>query len=308
MINFEHLRYALILESYGNFTRAANKLHISQPTLTRSIQKLEEQIDASIFIRSHSHIVPTDFGRRFLRQAEKILTEVEVLENQATEEKGLLAGEVVIGTGTYPEEIFLADILAKIVEELPNVNVKILSGNYEDFIEGLFSKKIDLFIGEKSLLEKDRNLSCIPLTSEDHGNFFCRVEHPLLKRARVRLKDIIQYPFVGVQLPTRVALKLPKSAIFGDRHGSALRPKIYCYSFSLQKKVVSISNAIGICVKSIIEPEIKQGKLALLPLQLLEIKSDYGITHLKSRELSKVDQIIIKIILDVDKKRCKRNF
>jgi DNA-binding transcriptional LysR family regulator len=276
--------------------------------LTRSIQKLEEQVNASIFVRSNSHIVPTDFGRKFLRQAEKILIEVEVLEIQAAEEKGLLAGEIVIGTGTYPEEIFLADILAKIVEELPNVNVKILSGNYEDFIEGLFSKKIDLFIGEKSLLEKDRNLSCIPLTSEDHGNFFCRAGHPLLGRGRVRLKDIVQYPFVGVQLPTRVARKLPKSAIFGDRHGRALRPKIYCYSFSLQKKVVSISNAIGICVKSIIEPEIKQGKLGLLPLQLLEIKSDYGITYLKSRELSNVDQIIIKIILDVDKKGCKRDF
>ena len=86
--------------------------------------------------------MPTDFGRKFLRQAEKILIEVEVMENQAAEEKGLLAGEVMIGTGTYPEEIFLADILAKIVEELPNVNVKILSGNYEDFIEGLFSKKL----------------------------------------------------------------------------------------------------------------------------------------------------------------------
>lgn len=116
MINFEHLRYALILESHGNFTRPSNELHISQPTLTRSIQKLEEQIDASLFVRSHSHIVPTDFGRKFLRQAEKILIEVEVLENQAAEEKGLLAGEVVIGTGIYPEEIFLADILAKIVE------------------------------------------------------------------------------------------------------------------------------------------------------------------------------------------------
>ena len=64
------------------------------------------------------------------------------MENQAAEEKGLLAGEVMIGIGTHPEEIFLADILAKIVEELPNVNVKILSGNYEDFIEGLFSKKL----------------------------------------------------------------------------------------------------------------------------------------------------------------------
>jgi DNA-binding transcriptional LysR family regulator len=65
--------------------------------LTRNIQKLEEQVGASIFVRSHSHIVPTDFGRKFLRQAEKILIEVEVLEIQAAEEKGLLAvaGEIV---------------------------------------------------------------------------------------------------------------------------------------------------------------------------------------------------------------------
>jgi hypothetical protein len=61
-------------------------------------------------------------------------------------------------------------------------------------------------------------------------------------------------------------------------------------------------------VKSIIAPEIKQGKLALLPFPLPEIKSDYEITYLKHRELSKIDQIIIKIILNVEKKLCKRDF
>lgn len=306
MVNIEHLRYALVLENYGNFTRAANELHISQPTLTRNIQKLEEQVGASIFSRSKTRIEPTDFGRKFLRQAETILIEVEVLENQVAREKGLLTGELVIGTGTFPEEIFLANILVKIMEKLPNVNVKILSGSYEDFIEGLYSKKINLFIGEKNLLEKDRNLICIPLTSEDHGTFFCKVGHPLLDLGRVRLKDIVQYPFVGVLLPTRITAKLPKSSIFGERQGNALKPKIYCYSFHLQKKVIAMSNAIGLGIKSIIEPEISQGKLALLPLQLPNLKSDYGITYLKSRDLSEVEQILIKIILDVDKKRRKQ--
>jgi hypothetical protein len=72
-------------------------------------------------------------------------------------------------------------------------------------------------------------------------------------------------------------------------------------SFHLQKKIVAGSNAIGLCTKSSIEPEINQGELAILPLDLLDISSDYGITYLNSRELSQINQKIIEFVLDVDK-------
>ena len=305
MINLEHLNYALILASFGNFTRAANALHISQPTLTRSIQRLEEQIGAPIFVRSKEHIKPTSVGRKFLKHAKKVLSEVRKLETHTAQEQGVLTGEIVIGTGTYPEELFLADILSRISVELPMVHVKVVSCSSIEFIDQLHSATLDFFIGEKSLIEKDRNIHCVSLTSQDEGFFFCRYGHPILESDSLTIKSIVQYPYVGIHIPGRMTNNLPKSTPFGDLIGSLLRPRICCYSFALQKKVVASSNCIGICLPTSIEVEIKQKKLVIVPADIPEIYSDYGVSYLKNRELSELDNCIIDIIVDVDKKRFK---
>jgi DNA-binding transcriptional LysR family regulator len=307
MVNLEQLRYALVLESQGNFTRAANELHISQPTLTRNIQALEQHIGARLFIRSRSHIVPTEIGVSFLREAESILQQVRMLESRVAQDKGVLVGEVVIGTSTYPEELYIADVLAKIIEELPNIDVKINCGSPVNFIKKLYSEEIDFFIGEKGYLEHDRYLHSVPLKNNDRGYFFCRTGHPLLKQDYVNLEDLVKYPLVGNHLPTRIYSQLPRSQTFGEQQGFLLKPKIFCHSFHLQKKTVMQSNGIGLGAESSIKPEIDQGKLSILRFQQLDLKTDYGITYLSSRKLSQIDKAIIDIVLDVDRKRGIKN-
>jgi len=303
MIDIQLLKHALILASAANFTRAAKELHISQSTLSRNIQKLEHHLGTSLFVRSKKMVVATPAGEKFLEQAKLVLFELNKLEVQAAEEQGLLTGEITIGVGTYPEELFLADILARASKELPLVHIKVISCSWLEFVGELYHKTMDFFIGEKSLMGRERTLETIPLQSKDYGCFFCRATHPLLQTGMIRLNDVFHYPFVGIQLTPRIIEKFPVSSSFGDIDGNALRPRICCVSFSLQKKIIAASDSIGIGNEAAIKPEIDQGILATIPLDIPTLYTDYGITFLKKRELSQLDNAFIDIVLAVDKAR-----
>ena len=302
MTDIKQLKYALTLAATGNYARAANELHISQPGLSRSIMKLEENLGIKLFVRSQNQTVPTPEGERILKQAHKVIFELKKLEAQVDEEKGILTGELIVGVGTYPEEFFLADILAEVARRLPNIHIKSITCSSIEFIARLYGKTLDFFIGEKSLVEKDRSLKSKALKTVDRGYFFCRADHQLLTISELQLEDICRYPFVGIHLPDRVASNLPISKSFGDFEGSLLRPRICCYSHHIQKKVVAASDCVGICSKSSIEEEIKKGVLAILPIETGMI-TDYGICYLKNRKLSKLDKAFIDIVREVDKNR-----
>ncbi len=303
MIDIQLLEHALILATVGNFTRAAKELGVSQPTLSRNMQKLERHLGSSVFVRSKNMVVPTPAGEKFLKQAKMVLFELNKLEMQAAEEQGTVTGEITLGVGTYPEELFLADILARVSKELPLVHVKVITCSWFEFVNELYDRTMDFFIGEKSLMGRERILETIPLRSKDYGGFFCRSGHPLLQAKKIQLNDVFHYPYVGILQVPRIADKFPASSRFGDIEGNTFRPRISCISFALQKKVIAASDCIGIGNEGSIKSEIDQGILAMVPIDVPSIHSDYGITYLKKRELSQLDQRLIDIILDVDKTR-----
>lgn len=302
MVDFKQLRYALVLAATGNYARAANELQISQPALSRSIMKLEDNLGTRLFIRSKSQTIPTPAGERILKQAHKVIYEVTKLETQVDEENGTLTGELIVGIGTYPEEFILADILAEVSRRIPKIHIKSITCSSIEFISGLYGKTLDFFIGEKSLVEKDRSLASKALKAVDRGYFFCRANHPLLAIKKLELADVCRYPYVGTHLPDRITSDLPISTPFGDMKGSLLRPRICCYSFHIQKRVVTTSDCVGLCTMSSIKKELEKGNLAILPMET-GITSDYGICYLKNRDLSKLDNTFIDIVREVDRNR-----
>ena len=72
-IELRHLRHALALAEHGNFARAAEALHLSQPALTRSLQALEAQVGEQLFDRSHREVTPTTMGELLLQHARQLL-------------------------------------------------------------------------------------------------------------------------------------------------------------------------------------------------------------------------------------------
>jgi DNA-binding transcriptional LysR family regulator len=113
------LRHARALAEEGSFSRAARAQHLTQPALTRSIQELERRTGIKLFDRSKGRVVPTDLGSVFLAQARELLGHAEALDREVATLRGSGTGNLVLGSGTFPTAIFVADAVAAFLRENP---------------------------------------------------------------------------------------------------------------------------------------------------------------------------------------------
>lgn len=88
------LRYIVAVAQERHFGRAAQRCHVSQPTLSIAIKKLEEELAVSLFDRSSNEVITTDAGARIIAQARKVLDEADVIRNLANEEQNELEGHL----------------------------------------------------------------------------------------------------------------------------------------------------------------------------------------------------------------------
>src|SRR5699024_7641473 len=91
------LRYVLAVAEYKNFTKAAEKVHVTQPTLSMQIQKLEEELSVQVFDRLKKPITLTEVGKKIVEQAQNIVNESERIQDIVDQQKGFIGGEFKLG-------------------------------------------------------------------------------------------------------------------------------------------------------------------------------------------------------------------
>ena len=101
MIDLRRLRHFSALVQHGNFHRAADALHLTQPALTRSIQALEAHVGAPLLTRHRTGVEPTELGRLLLRHAGALEGQVRDLDRELRVAKGLVLGELRVGGGPW---------------------------------------------------------------------------------------------------------------------------------------------------------------------------------------------------------------
>ena len=147
------LNYFLAIAREENFTRAAEQLHVTQPTLSRQIADLEEELGVKLFIRSNHNIVLTEDGMIMKRRAQEILSLAEKTKRDFLQKDEALTGTISIGSGEFRSTEYLAKIIAEFHKKYPDVKYEIYSGNADnirDYIErgfldiGLMCEPIDL--------------------------------------------------------------------------------------------------------------------------------------------------------------------
>ena len=119
------LRTFAAVAELGQLTRAAEKLHVSQPAVTAQVKALEEELHVTLFERTPSGMVLSKAGQRLLAQAEKVLVAVQELKNEASAMRGEITGKASVGTVSDPEFIHLGEFLSAMVERFPLIEVEL---------------------------------------------------------------------------------------------------------------------------------------------------------------------------------------
>lgn len=167
------LKYVLAVAQYQNFTKAAEKVFVTQPTLSMQIQKLEDELDIQIFDRSKKPIELTDTGKKIVQQARNIVNESERIQDIVDQEKGFIGGEFKIGVIPTVMPTLLPMFLRNFVNKYPKVKLRILELTTDNIIESLKDGSIDAAIAATPLNNefiKERVLYYEPFVAYDPRN------------------------------------------------------------------------------------------------------------------------------------------
>lgn len=148
------LYYVLAVAEHKNFTLAAEKCFVTQPTLSMQIQKLEEELDIQIFDRSKKPIQLTEIGSKIVQQAKNIVNESDRIKDIVDQQKGYFGGEFKIGIIPTIMPTLLPMFLNNFIKKYPKINLIIEEHNTEEIIKRLKSGHLDAAIAATPLEEE----------------------------------------------------------------------------------------------------------------------------------------------------------
>ena len=181
------LQYTIAVAEEGNFTQAAEKCFVTQPTLSMQVQKLEDELGIKLFNRNTKPITLTTIGEKITDQAKMILKEANRMEDIVSTEKGFIGGNFRLGIIPTVMPTLLPMFLNTFIKKFPKVNLKIEELNTAAIIEELKNGKLDAGIAATPL--DDVKIIEKPLYYEPFVGYIPE-PHPLSKLKTLALSDL----------------------------------------------------------------------------------------------------------------------
>ena len=181
------LQYTLAVAEEGNFTQAAEKCFVTQPTLSMQVQKLEEELAVKLFNRSTKPISLTTIGEKIIEQAKIILKEARRMDDIISMERGIVGGNFRLGIIPTIMPTLLPLFLNTFIKKFPKVNLKIEELNTAAIVEELKNGKLDAGIAASPL--EDSKLIEKPLYYEPFVGYIPQ-SHPLSKLKSLNPSDL----------------------------------------------------------------------------------------------------------------------
>ncbi len=188
------LRYFLAITREESITGAANSLHITQPTLSRQIKDLEEELGQKLFVRGSHRITLTAEGMLLRKRAEEIIAMVDKTQQEFYSMKGNLSGDIYIGGGETEAMNYIASVCHEIQIDYPDIRYHLYSGNAEDVTERLDKGLLDFGLLIQPTDITKYNYLNIP--AKDRWGVLMLKTCPLAKKEEIKATDLIGLPLI----------------------------------------------------------------------------------------------------------------
>lgn len=214
-MNLQQFEHLLAVVDTGSFSRAADKLFLTQPALSRSIQAMEDELGGPLIERGGRHKTLTPLGVLVAGRARRIGLELSELKRSATLLADLAVGSVKLGLGPAPASVLAVPLLQHMAGQYPHIKMVLSGGPAELQLQGLRSRSLDALVAHRRSLPPHDDLD-ITLFPEMRIGFVCRRGHPLLRAGPLSFAKLRAYPLAanGIGLSDEIVLSL--NAYFGD--------------------------------------------------------------------------------------------
>lgn len=188
-----HLRYLLAVADHGGFTRAAEALHVSQPTLSQQIRQLEETLGVTLFDRTSRTVKPTDAGEAYIECARRVLVELEAGKRALHDVKDLSRGTLRLAMTPTFMAYLVGPLVRDFAARFPGIHLQIFELSMDDIEAGLADDSLDIAIAFTPV--RNAEIECIPAFTESLAVMVGR-EHPLyVSNSRLRAADVARLDF-----------------------------------------------------------------------------------------------------------------
>ncbi len=187
------LKYFIAIAREQSILAAAESLHLSQPTLSRQIKDMEEELGKQLFIRGSRKITLTEEGMILRKRAEEILDLVQKTENEITL-SDLICGDIFIGTGETDGVRFIAKSAKMLKEQYPDIHYHIVSGDSVDIIEKLDRGLIDFAVLVGNVDISKYNYMKLPI--KDMWGVLMKKDSSLAQKEFITPQDLWEKPLI----------------------------------------------------------------------------------------------------------------
>lgn len=196
------LSYFLMVAREENITKAAQLLHITQPTLSRQLMQLEKELGVKLFQRSNHSVYLTNEGMIFRRRAQELVSLAEKAQEELSQNEGTLSGVITIGCGEMRSVQEVARLITEFQERYPLVKFELYSGNNEDIKERVEQGTLDmgLLLEPVSLLKYE----FMRMKMKEQWGVLIHKDATLAAQDVIRPGDLVGTQVVTVHLDTPV--------------------------------------------------------------------------------------------------------
>ena len=269
------LRSFAAVAELGHLTRAAEKLHISQPAVSAQIKALEDELGVALFERVSSGMVLTSAGRRLLPEAQKVVSAAQSLRSRARAIQGEVVGRARVGTVSDPDFVRIGDFLAQALEEHPLLEIEIHHEVTGAAFEKVRDGTLDASFYYGDLAHAD--VASVPLV-----DFAFRVVAPAAWGDRVKhasWDEIVAMPWI--MSPPISTLRTLAEALFSER-GSSPVMRVEADNEAVIRSLVTAGSGVGLMREDVARVAVAAGEVALWSNVRLETTLQF--LHLRARE------------------------
>lgn len=296
-MNLKQLQHFVVLAETGNVRRASVRLNLTQPALSKSIRALEEELDVVLFERLARGVRLTRTGEwlrsrsaALLADFRQVRTELELIRRHSDSTVRIAAGTVLCAA-------LMPRCLGRLHEVAPHIRVTVEAGYWDQQQHMLLSGEIDFFVADSRELEDiiDFEITALP---PEAICAYVRAGHPLAKRKKLRLADLHNHAYAGLnKMPRqleRIVREYPELPPNHPEHAAFVSN-----DFSLLRSAALHSDVVFFSPPSAVHEQVRRGELLRLPLPLpARLQTHFAIIRLKNRPLSVAAELLKHAILE----------
>lgn len=274
----------------GSITLAAQKLFLSQPSVTLQIQALERELKTTLFERRGPTMRLTPDGDALYALAEPLVQGVDGLHANFEAQHGRLeSGELNIGAGESTILYILPEVVSRFTKAYPGIHLRLHNETGRDGLKMLKSDEIDFAVG--SMLDVPDDITYQPLVTFDPV-LIVPIGHPLAKKKKVTLEDVSQY---GLILPPRHLSTWGVVKYVFQQHNLSFKVTLEAGGWEVIKKYVELGMGISIVTDICLTG---QEKLVSIPLSDYFPQRGYGLVLRKGKFMSPQANRFVELLLE----------